>query len=104
LLACSASAFAQTVGIHVRNIDDQDLYVSLSDQNASGNGISLGRLDQGSPAVDVPITADGHGYGSVAWRVVSTRTPAQAMCGGASGLGSGSEVDVDTSGQGVSPY
>ena len=77
LLACSASAFAQTIGIHVTNGDTQDLYVAVSDQNQSGQVVYNQRLNQGS-RVDLPITPDGSGNGSVAWQVVTTSTPPQS--------------------------
>src|ERR1700722_11826244 len=64
LLACSASAFAQTVGIHVANDDIEDLYVAVFDQNQSGQGVFNQRLNKGS-RVDLPVTADGSGNGSV---------------------------------------
>jgi hypothetical protein len=76
LLACSASAFAQTVRIHVKNgagVQD-DLYVTVSDQNQPGQAVFNGRINGGT-SEDVQITADGSGKGSVAWRVVTTRTP-----------------------------
>jgi hypothetical protein len=101
-LAYSASAFAQTVGIHVTNGDSQDLYVAVSDQNQSGQLVFNQRINQGS-RVDLPITADGSGNGSVAWRVLTTSEPQQAACGSASGLGPGSEVSVKTSGMDISP-
>jgi hypothetical protein len=102
LLACSASAFAQTVGIHVANDDIEDLYVAVFDQNQSGQGVFNQRLNKGS-RVDLPVTADGSGNGSVTWRAVTTSTPEKAGCGSASGLGAGSEVTVKTFGMGVSP-
>jgi hypothetical protein len=102
LLAYSASAFAQTIGIHVTNGDSQDLYVAVSDQNQSGQVVYNRRLNQGTSA-DVPITPDGSGNGSVAWRVVTTSNPPQAACGSASGLGAGSEVTVISWGSGTSP-
>jgi hypothetical protein len=102
LLAYSGSAFAQTVGIHVTNGDTQDLYVTVADQNQSGQVVfNNQRLNRGT-RVDLPITADGSGNGSVAWRVVTTDTQ-QAACGSASGLGPGSEVNVATSGMDISP-
>jgi hypothetical protein len=58
----------------------------MSDQNQSGQVVFNQRLNRGS-RVDLPITADGRGSGSVAWRVVTTSTPPQAACGSASGLG-----------------
>jgi hypothetical protein len=104
LLACSASAFAQTptVGIHVANGDTQDLYVAVFDRNQSGAGVFNQRLNQGS-RVDLTITADLSSNGSVAWRVVTTSDPEKAACGSASGLGPGSEVTVMTWGMDVSP-
>ena len=74
----------------------------MSDQNQSGQMVFNQRLNQGS-RVDLPITADGSGNGSVAWRVVTTSTPQKAVCGSASGLGPGSEVTVMSWGSGTSP-
>ena len=79
-----------------------NLYVAVSDQNQSGQMVFNQRLNQGS-RVDLPITADGRGNGSVAWRVVTTSAPQKAGCGSASGLGPGSEVTVMSWGTGTSP-
>jgi hypothetical protein len=102
-LACSASAFAQTIGIHVTNGDSQDLIVTVFDQNQSGQVVYPGlRINQGN-RVDVQITPDGSGNGSVAWLVLTTSTPQQRECGSASGLGPGSEVTVISWGSSASP-
>jgi hypothetical protein len=58
----------------------------VSDQNQSGQMVFNQRLNQGS-RVDLPITADGRGNGSVAWRVVTTSAPQKAACGSALGAG-----------------
>jgi hypothetical protein len=101
-LGCSASAFAQTVGIHVANGDSQDLYVAVSDQNQSGQSVLNQRINRGS-RVDLQVTADGSGNGSVSWRVVTTSAPEKAACGSGSGLGPGSEVSVKIEGMSISP-
>jgi hypothetical protein len=101
LLACEAPAFADTIGVHVRNVGGDDLDVIVYDQNRSGQVAYHDRLNQGSSAEDFPITMDGSGKGSVTWQVVPAS--GRAMCGSKSGLGAGSDIDVDTSGQGISP-
>jgi hypothetical protein len=67
----------------------------VSDQNQSGQMVFNQGLNQSS-RVDLPITADGSGNVSVAWRVATTSTPQKAVCGSAAGLGPGSEVTVMT--------
>jgi hypothetical protein len=91
------------VSITVANNDTQDLMVAVADQNQSGAIVFKGRINQGQSTNTLSITADGSGNGSVNWQVVTTSSPPASVCGSASGLNSGSQVNVASWGSGASP-
>ena len=58
--------------------DPQDLYVAVFDQNQSGQTVFNQRRNHGS-RIDLPITADGSGNGSVASQVLTTSPPSERV-------------------------
>ncbi len=93
LLASMPPAFARTVGVHVFNDDSQDLDVTVTDQNQSGQVVYNQRLAQ-KTEVFLELQADPGGEASLDWKAVTTGTPPAAACGRKSGLRLGDIIKV----------